>query len=93
MAIIKYAKKRISVINKKTTVNRRVKNNLKAIVKNFDKAVAAGDVETAKEKLGLAEKKLMKAGAKGTIHKNAASRKVSRMTKAYNKAVKAAQAE
>ena len=93
MANIKSAKKRISVINKKTTVNRRVKNNLKAIIKNFDKAVATGDVETAKEKLGLAEKKLMKAGAKGTIHKNAASRKVSRMTKAYNKAAEAAKAE
>ncbi|MBQ2455863.1 MAG: 30S ribosomal protein S20, partial [Firmicutes bacterium] len=32
------------------------------------------------------EKKLMQAAAKGTIHKNTASRKVSRMTLAYNKA-------
>ena len=32
----------------------------------------------AKEKLVLAEKKLMQAAAKHTIHKNAASRKVSR---------------
>ena len=34
--------------------------------------------------LKLAEKKLMQAASKGTIHKNAASRKVSRMTKALN---------
>lgn len=86
MANIKSAKKRISVIAKKTAVNRRVKSNLKAIVKNFDKAIAAGDLNTASEKLALAEKKLKKAAAKNTIHKNAASRKVSRMTKAYNKA-------
>ena len=86
MANIKSAKKRINVINKKTLVNRRVKNNLKAIIKNFNKALAAKDFDTAKEKLGLAEKKLMQAAAKNTIHKNAASRKVSRMTKAYNKA-------
>jgi len=93
MANIKSAKKRISVINKKTQVNRRIKNNLKAVLKNFDKALASGDLGLAKEKLVLAEKKLMKAGAKGTIHKNAASRKVSRLTKAYNKAVEAAKAE
>ena len=86
MANIKSAKKRINVINKKTLVNRRVKNNLKAIIKNFNKALAAKDFDTAKEKLGLAEKKLMQAAAKNTIHKNAASRKVSRMNLAYNKA-------
>ncbi len=91
MANIKSAKKRISVINNKTLVNRRVKNALKAVLKSYNKALAAGDLDVAKEKLGLAEKKLMKAGAKGTIHKNTASRKVSRLTRAYNKAV--AQAE
>jgi len=93
MANIKSAKKRISVINKKTIVNRRVKNNLKAVLKAFDSALKSGDLALAKEKLTLAEKKLMKAGAKGTIHKNAASRKVSRLTKAYNKAAEAAKAE
>lgn len=86
MANIKSAKKRISVIAKKTATNRRVKAHLKGIVKNFDKAIAAGDLTVAAEKLALAEKKLMQAAAKNTIHKNAASRKVSRMTKAYNKA-------
>lgn len=89
MANIKSAKKRISVIAKKTAVNRRVKSHLKAVVKNFDKAVAAGELNVAAEKLALAEKKLSQAAAKNTIHKNAASRKVSRMTKAYNKAKKA----
>ena len=91
MANIKSAKKRITVIEHKTAVNRRIKNNLKAVLKAFDKAIAAGDLATAKEKLNLAEKKLMKAGAKGTIHKNAASRKVSRLTLAYNKAKAEAQ--
>lgn len=86
MANIKSAKKRITVIQHKTLVNRRIKNALKAVIKNFYKALAAKDFATAQEKLGLAEKKLMKAAAHGTIHKNAASRKVSRMTKALNKA-------
>ena len=86
MANIKSAKKRIGVIEKKTAINRRVKNSLKGIIKGFDRAVEAGDLDTAKEKLALAEKKLMKAAAKGTIHQNAASRKVSRLTKAFNNA-------
>ena len=79
MANIKSAKKRISVINRKTAINRRVKNTLKGILKSFETAMAQGDYELAKEKLAAAEKKLMQAAAKGTIHKKAASRKVSRL--------------
>ena len=86
MANIKSAKKRIRVIDKKTARNKRVRNHLRAILKAFDAALAAGDMETAKTQLALAEKKLMQAAAKGTIHKNAASRKVSRLTKRFNKA-------
>lgn len=86
MANIKSAKKRISVIAKKTARNRRVKSHLKGIIKNFEGALAQGDLDTAKEKLTLAEKRLMKAASKGTIHKNAASRKVSRLTKRFNSA-------
>ena len=86
MANIKSAKKRIGVINKKTAANRRVKNHLKTVLKNFDKAIAENDMAAAAEKLRLAEKKLMQAASKGTIHKNAASRKVSRLYKQFNKA-------
>lgn len=86
MANIRSAKKRILVINKKTARNRRVKSHLKGILKSFEAAMVAGDKATAKEKLALAEKKLMQAAAKNTIHKNAASRKVSRLTKRFNSA-------
>ena len=86
MANIKSAKKRIRVIDKKTARNRRIKNHLKTVLKDFDTAIAEGNMETAKEKLVLAEKKLMQAAAKGTIHKNTASRKVSRLTKRFNNA-------
>lgn len=86
MANIKSAKKRISVINKKTARNRRVKEHLKSVLKHYEAAVAAGDKATAQAKLVLAEKKLKKAAAKGVIHKNAASRKVSRLNKNFNKA-------
>ncbi|WP_324823804.1 30S ribosomal protein S20 [Sinanaerobacter sp. ZZT-01] len=86
MANIKSAKKRISVISKKTAANRRVKSHLKTIIKNFDKAIVEKSFDVAAEKLALAEKRLMQAASKGTIHKKAAFRKVSRLTKALNKA-------
>ena len=86
MANIKSAKKRIRVIDKKTARNRRIKNHLKAVLKNFDRALEVGNLELAEEKLRLAEKKLKQAAAKNTISKNAASRKVSRLTKRFNAA-------
>ncbi|MDO4393352.1 MAG: 30S ribosomal protein S20 [Bacillota bacterium] len=86
MANIKSAKKRIKVIDRKTARNRRVKGHLKAILKSFDAALEAGDMATAKELLVKAEKKLNQAAAKNVLHKNAASRKVSRLNKRFNKA-------
>ena len=86
MANIKSAKKRIQVIDKKTARNKRVRNHVKEAVRQFDDAVAEGDIEKAQEKLSLAEKKLMKGAAKGTVNKKAASRKVSRLAKKLNAA-------
>ena len=86
MANIKSAKKRILVINKKTARNRRVKAHLKGILKNFEAAIHSNELTTAAEKLALAEKRLMQAAAKGTLHKNTASRKISRLTKRLNSA-------
>ena len=84
MANIKSAKKRIHVIKVKTNRNKRVKAHLKSSSKAFDLAIANGDIDEAKACLAKAEKKYKQAAAKGTIHANAASRKVSRMTVRYN---------
>lgn len=86
MANIKSAKKRIKVSDKKTARNKRIKTHIKAILKSFDAAIAESDFEAAETQLKLAEKKLMQAAGKGTVHKNTASRKISRLTKEFNKA-------
>ena len=86
MANIKSAKKRIKVIDRKTARNKRVRGHVKEAVRQFDDAVAEGDFGKAQEKLALAEKKLMKGAAKGTLNKKAASRKVSRLAKKLNAA-------
>ena len=84
MANIKSAKKRIKVIDKKTARNIRVKNHIKEAEKAFLAAVESGDAEAAKAAFQHDEKKLMQAAAKGTFHKNAVSRKISRFEKKLN---------
>ena len=50
MANINSAKKRIRVIDINTARNRRIKNHLKAVLKNFEAAMAEGNIEVAAEK-------------------------------------------
>ncbi|MCQ2551454.1 MAG: 30S ribosomal protein S20, partial [Clostridia bacterium] len=83
---IKSAKKRIRVIDKKTARNKRVRNHLKEVLKAFDVAMEAGEYAEAEAQLKVVEKKLMQAAAKNTISKQAASRKVSRLSKKLNAA-------
>lgn len=86
MANIKSAKKRVRVTEKKTAVNRRIKDELKSIMKAYDKALAAGDLAEAEELRAKAEKRFMHAAAHHTISKQAASHKVSQVTKRLNAA-------
>ena len=85
MANIKSAKKRILIINKKTEANKSRKSEIKTYIKKFETALNEGNFEKAQEYLKVCEKKLYQAAAKNTIHKNAAARKVSRLTKKFNK--------
>lgn len=86
MANIKSAKKRVLVINKKTALNRSRKSAIKTAEKRFLVSVEAGDKELAAKNLVAFEKLVMKSVAKGIFHKNAASRKVSRLAKKLNAA-------
>ena len=85
MANIKSAKKRISVIQKKTLRNKMIKSRVKTSIKKVDAAIAAGDKEAAKAALAGATSEMSKAASKGIYHKNTVSRKISRMNKAVNK--------
>lgn len=85
MANIKSAKKRIDVINKKTMRNKAIKSKVKTFIKKVEVAIAAGDKEAANAALVVAISEISKATSKGIYHKNTASRKISRLTKAVNK--------
>ncbi len=84
MANIKSAKKRILVIRKKTALNKVQKTKMRTYVRQFQEAVAKGDVNDAKDKFKSAERVIRKTASKGVIHKNNADRKVSRLAKQLN---------
>ena len=84
MANIKSAKKRILVAETRAARNKAIRSKVKTAVKKVEAAVAAKDVETAKAALLEATSVIDKAESKGIYHKNNASRKVSRLSKAVN---------
>ena len=84
MANIKSAKKRILVTKTKNERNKAIKSAVKTAIKKVDAAVVAKDKEAAAAALLAATSAIDKATTKGVYHKNTASRKVSRLSKAVN---------
>jgi small subunit ribosomal protein S20 len=80
------AKKRVRQTEKRRARNRWRKEQIKDQVKSFTTAVTAGDFTKAEQELRKTTQKLDRIATKGTIHKNAAARKRSRLTKRLNAA-------
>jgi len=83
---IKSAIKRVKVTQTKTLRNKRIKSDLRTAIKKFEAALMENDVEKAKALYPIVTKKLDMAAAKGTIHKNAASRKKAKLALRLNAA-------
>ncbi|OPY57942.1 MAG: 30S ribosomal protein S20 [Pelotomaculum sp. PtaU1.Bin035] len=84
MPNIKSAAKRVDIIRKRTLRNARIKSALKTTIRKFEEAMSAANQEEAGLKLRNAVRAIDKAVTKGILHKNAASRKKSRLTKRFN---------
>ena len=78
------AKKRVRQNTKKRTINRARKSQVKTMTKDFEAAVAAGNVGAAAEQLKVVSRKLDKTAATSTMHKRTAARKKSRLAKKLN---------
>ena len=77
----KSAKKRLRQSLERRTRNRATKSTIKTQVRKVTDAVAAGNVEAGATEFRLATKKLDRAASHGVIHKNAAARMKSRLSK------------
>lgn len=87
MPNIKSAKKELRKSKKRAAYNKKIKTDVKVIIKKTRKAIDAKEA-TAKELLAQALKALDKAAQKGVIKKNTRDRKKSRLHKKLNKSLK-----
>jgi small subunit ribosomal protein S20 len=79
MANTTSAKKATRKIARRTEVNKSRRSRMRVYVRKVEEAIASGDAKVAKEALQQAEPEMMRAAQKGVVHKNTASRKVSRL--------------
>ncbi|HCJ57132.1 30S ribosomal protein S20 [Lutispora sp.] len=80
MANIKSAIKRIKVAEFKTRRNKMIISSLKTSIKKFEDSVKGGNLEEAQNLYRKAVSMIDKAAAKGSLHKNTAARKKSRLS-------------
>ena len=78
------AKKRNRQNAKRRTINRARKSQVKTITKEFEAAVAGGNLEVASEQFRSVSRKLDKTAATSTMHKKTAARKKSRLARKTN---------
>ena len=73
------AKKMTRKIAKRTAINRSRRSRMRTFIRKVEEAIATGDKATAQAALQAAQPEIMRAAQKGIVHKNMASRKVSRL--------------
>ena len=74
------AQKRIRQNAKRRALNRRRKRTFRDLIRDYDEAILHGSVEDCQKQLSALYKTLDQTAAKGTIHKNTASRYKSRLS-------------
>lgn len=75
------AKKRLRQNEKKRLHNRSLRSRMRTQIRRVREAAEAGDGEKAQAEFRTAAKRLDQAAAKNLIHKNAAARSKSRLSK------------
>lgn len=90
MPIIKSAIKRVKQSAKRRSHNLQVKRAIHHDIRAFTDALASGDGKATAETLKAAISEIDRAVKKGTIHRNTASRRKSRLQKQANSASVAA---
>ena len=79
MANTTSAKKAVRKTASRTEVNKARRTRMRTEVRKVEEAIASGQKSAAQEALTAAEPVLARTAQKGIMHKNTASRKVSRL--------------
>ena len=79
MANTPQSKKRARQIERRTDVNKARRSRIRTFLRKVEEAIASGNATAAADALRAAQPELMRGVTKGVVHKNTASRKVSRL--------------
>lgn len=74
------AKKRIRRNEKRAVINKNRTSRIRTFVKKVELAILAGNVQEAQEAFKNVQPEISKGVAKGILHRNAAARKLSRLS-------------
>ena len=80
MANTKSAKKAVRKLARRRAVNTLWRSRMRTYVRKVEDAVEAGDKKAAQTALREAQPHVMRAGQKNIIHRNTASRTISRLS-------------
>ncbi|WP_439561343.1 30S ribosomal protein S20 [Roseinatronobacter sp.] len=80
MANTPQSKKRARQIERRTEVNKARRSRIRSYLRKVEEAIASGDQAVAAAALLAAQPELMRGVTKGVLHKNTASRKMSRLS-------------
>ena len=79
MANTPQSKKRARQLERVTAVNKARRSRIRTYLRAVEEAIASGDAAAAAAALKNAQPELMRGVTKGVVHKNTASRKMSRL--------------
>jgi small subunit ribosomal protein S20 len=80
MANTKSAKKAARQTERRTLINKSRRTRMRTFVRKVEEAIASGNKEAASVALREAQPEIMRSAQKGIIHRNTASRKISRLS-------------
>ncbi|UJQ93456.1 30S ribosomal protein S20 [Mariluticola halotolerans] len=80
MANTPSAKKATRKIARRTEVNKARRSRMRTFLRKVEEAITAGNKDAANEALKVAQPIIQRAAGHGIVHRNAASRKVSRLS-------------
>jgi len=80
MANSPQARKRARQNARRHEINKARRSRIRTFLRKVEEAIASGDPDAARTALGQAQPELMRGVTKGVLHKNAAARKMSRLS-------------
>ena len=80
MANTPSAKKSVRKIARRTAVNKSRRSRVRTFLRKVEEAILSGDKSAAEAALRSAQPEIDRAAQKGILHKNTASRKLSRLS-------------